>query len=1112
MVRFRNTKTTGLYGKIRRMDFITRYQKLNTAQKEAVDTTEGPVMVIAGPGTGKTELLSMRVANILKRTDTLPENILCLTFTESGAIAMRERLATIIGPAAYKVAIHTFHSFGTEIINQNAQFFYHGATFRPADELSSYELLRVIFDELEYDNPLASKMNGEYTYLKDTLDTISQLKKSGLTSDELLQVLDANDAVLDTVEPKLSPIFATRLSKLAIPQLAELIDDIRTSGGEIRFPGIAPLSLILADSLGEATAEALEQNSTKPITKWRNQWMKKDESSAFALKSRAQAIKLRAVSYVYFQYLTRMQQAQLFDFDDMILRVVHGLEVFAELRFNLQEKFQYILVDEFQDTNLAQMRILHNLASSEVNEGRPNIMTVGDDDQAIYSFQGADIGNINGFLQAFPSTKLITLTDNYRSSELILSHARSIITQGESRLENNIAGLNKSLVARNIPPNTAVELREFTSTLHERSQLVEMISKQLKQGVQADSIAVLARRHHEIVALLPYFSQANIPVNYERRDNILELESIKLCELVAKILVALFEKRHTDAESLLPQLLAHPAFQFQPIDIWNLSLKASQNHTSWLELMSTTPQFIPLFQWLVSQSQALAHTPLEYMLDEIVGKVESRETYTSPLLHYFFAPEKLSQTPDSYLIHLEALRSIRARLRDYHPDETPTLQSFLEFIHLHRTANTPITSIRSETTKQTNAITLMTAHKSKGLEFDHVYIIGAVDSSWGERVRPRARLITFPENLPLAPAGDSLDDRIRLFYVACTRAKKQLFISYSTSDENNRSLLPASFLLNNAWQKIVMPHETMSENAIAASEASWYKPLVSPLQPELKQVLRPVLEKYKLSATHLCAFLDIARGGPQTFLLERLLQFPQAPSPSAAYGSAVHATLHHAHTHLVATGKQRPHEDILHDYEQYLENCHLPAKEFQEYLQKGSDVLTTYLDAKYDSFTPTQKTELNFAGQSVVLGEAHLTGTLDLIDITDDTLVITDYKTGKAALSWSGRTEYEKMKLHRYKQQLMFYHLLTMHSRDYSKYKVSKAVLQFVEATPKGEIAGLEASFSREDLETFIQLIQAVWQHIIVLNLPDTSRYEPTYKGILAFENDLLGNSGLLQV
>ena len=151
--------------------FDARYRQLNAAQRQAVDAIDGPLLVVAGPGTGKTELLGMRAANILRSTDTLPENILCLTFTDSGAAAMRERLAGIIGPDAYRVAIHTFHSFGTEVINQNNQYFYHGAAFRPADEVTMHQVLSEIFDELDYTNPLASKNNGEHTHLKDTMST-----------------------------------------------------------------------------------------------------------------------------------------------------------------------------------------------------------------------------------------------------------------------------------------------------------------------------------------------------------------------------------------------------------------------------------------------------------------------------------------------------------------------------------------------------------------------------------------------------------------------------------------------------------------------------------------------------------------------------------------------------------------------------------------------------------------------------------------------------------------------------------------------------------------------------------------------------------------------------
>ena len=204
--------------------FDDRYKKLNEEQRQAVDLVDGPLLVVAGPGTGKTELLSMRVANILKKTDTLPENILCLTFTESGATAMRSRLSDIVGPIAYKVAIQTFHSFGTEIINQNREYFYRGAEFQPADDIASYDILTNIFDELDYNNPLASKNNGEYVHLSDTLKAIGELKQAGLSSDELIAVLDANDRTLDAVEQDLADIFANRPSVSMLSMLVPIAE------------------------------------------------------------------------------------------------------------------------------------------------------------------------------------------------------------------------------------------------------------------------------------------------------------------------------------------------------------------------------------------------------------------------------------------------------------------------------------------------------------------------------------------------------------------------------------------------------------------------------------------------------------------------------------------------------------------------------------------------------------------------------------------------------------------------------------------------------------------------------------------------------------------------
>ena len=274
----------------------------------------------------------------------------------------------------------------------------------------------------------------------------------------------------------------------------------------------------------------------------------------------------------------------------------------------------------------------------------------------------------------------------------------------------------------------------------------------------------------------------------------------------------------------------------------------------------------------------------------------------------------------------------------------------------------------------------------------------------------------------------------------------------------------------------------------------------------MKELLAPRLENYKLSSTHLSNFLDVSRGGPQKFLLNDLLKFPRAKLPSASYGTAIHVALQRAHAHLSATGKPRPTEDILHDFEESLASQYLSEKDFRAYLQKGSDALSAFLEAKHASFSPTQKTELNFANQHAYLGKACLTGSLDLVDSDKEakTIAVTDYKTGKASRDWNGKTDYEKIKLHRYKQQLMFYQLLVRHSRDYGAYTFEKGILQFVEPTPTGEIIALEAYFSPDDLDRFGLLIQRVWQRIVTLDLPDSSGFEPSYKGILEFESHLL--------
>ena len=1092
------------------MDFAKRYAKLNKAQKQAVDTIDGPVMVVAGPGTGKTELLSVRTANILQKTDTLPENILCLTFTDSGANAMRERLTEIIGKEAYKVAVHTFHSFGSEIINQNGQYFYQGAQFHAADSLSSYEIIRDIFKSLDYNNPIAGKMNDEYTYLSDSLTAISELKKSGLTSDELLNILEENNLVIEKTEQLLSPIFGERINKNTANLIAKHIDAIRHSNGNITLPTIVSLSKVLSDSLEAATNEAIALNSTKPITAWRNLWFKKDASGSYILKSHERQTKLKALSFVYEQYLSHMQEASLYDFDDMILRVVHAMEVFHDLRFNLQEKYQYIMVDEFQDTNMAQMRILHNLTNNIAQGDTPNIMVVGDDDQAIYSFQGADISNIIDFQTNYPKAKIITLTDNYRSTADILSGARDIILQGHERLENRIETLNKELTSHSSDKGKNVHLHEAETIAHERHWITQDIKTRIKSGQSPNSIAVLTRRHYEINALLPYFSRANIAVNYERRDNVLDQAPIKIIEQLARILIELINGRHDTASALLPELLAHKSWGIPPKILWELSIKAYDNHNRWLDIMAQTPEFVQLHDWIINTATLAVDMPLEQILDIIIGNPNSisdndTPAFTSPIYNYFFSNSKLENNSSEYLIYLESLRAIRAKLREYRPNTTPTLSTFIEFIELNRKIGSTI-SIMRQSIESDNAVNIMTAHKSKGLEFDTVYVINSVDTVWGERARSRNRLISYPENLPLAPAGESDDERLRLFFVAITRAKKQLNISYSLSDDNGKKTLCAAFLLDSKWPTKLIKSPDTTKGAIESTELAWYQPLANLSNASMRDLLLPTLENYKLSVTHLHNFLDVSKCGPELFLLNNLLRFPSAKSPHAAFGTAIHDTIQKAHSHLTSTGKTQAIEDIVSNFESSLENQHLSPRDFEIFLQKGSDALRIFLDQKYKTFKVGDQTELNFARQHSILGEAHITGSLDLVNIdkASKTIAVTDYKTGKPSTNWSGKTDYEKIKLHKFKQQLLFYKLLVENARDYHDHKVETGTIQFVEPTFTGDIASLDIAFDSNELDYFTKLINAVWLHIIQLNLPDVSNYEKSYKGILAFEQDLV--------
>ena len=1081
--------------------FDQEYQKLNKPQKEAVDTVYGPLMVVAGPGTGKTQLLSMRVANILRTSDVLPRNILCLTFTESAAMAMRERLLGLIGIDAHKVAIHTFHSFGVEVINQYPQYFYNGAQFTPSDEVLQMEIVREILQNLPYDNPLTSTMNDSFVYIKAIIQAIENLKKAGLDAHGLRTILDDNQAVIDKFEPLLGEAFnVTRFSKSHIPGVREALEAM-PQGREADIPEpFQPLHTVIRNSLETAVSEAEESGSTKPITAWKSVWLQKNEHNQYVFKDRANNERLYALAEVYQRYQAELHLRERYDFADMVLQVLHVLETYPEFRYELQEQYQFLLVDEFQDSNDVQLRILYALADNPVHEGNPDFMVVGDDDQAIYKFQGAEVSNILHFRDMYPEAPVVTLRENYRSRQNLLDVARPVITQGETRLETALPEVEKTLRAAGSSGDGTIVYARMETPVHEYTWVAREIRRLIDDdGMAAGNIAVIGRQHASLEQLMPHLRTLDVPVVYERRQNVLEEHHItQLIELTYAV-QALAEGEHERANEYVSRVLSFPFWQIDPVDIWRISSQAYQQRMHWLDIMleSQDPYIAKIARFLLECSQRAASEPLEYVLDRLIGSRKGDE-FRSPYREYHFSDQRFDHNRGEYVAFLSALRLLRERLQGYRSREVIYLRDFVEFIELHRENDMPIVD-ETPFVSSEDAVHVLTAHKAKGQEYDTVFIIDGQESVWAKS-KDRNR-ITFPGNMPIKPAGDALDDQLRLFFVAMTRARSNLYITGYERDNAGKPSPLVPFLDHSQFTQ-----ESLEPEAVAdALERSWqsYHPL--PRTSDAHAVLKPILDTYQLNVTHFLKFLNVVWSGPHTFLLESMLRFPQAQTASAAYGSAVHATLREAYRYI-ENGWPLEDEAILDAFEGFLRQQRMREHEYEKYRDQGRKELPRYLGARKHTFEPGHLIETNFKNQGVTVEGARLSGAIDKMVLNQDSSCqVYDFKTGKPLTGWSKNNDHEALKAWRYQTQLIFYKLLVENSRSWSEYTVDRGTLEFVRPY-KDDIVTLELAMEDADVSRVASLIGAVWERIQNLDFPDVSGYEKDMSGIRQFEDDLLAD------
>ena len=1097
---------------------------LNDAQKKAVTTIDGPVLVIAGPGTGKTQLLTTRIAHILATTDTLPENILCLTFTESAAATMRQRLASMIGQAAYNITISTYHAFGSDLLRRYPDYFADLSDQKPADDLSIDAIFRHIVEELPYGNPL----KFADTYLGDIKTFVSDAKRALLTPDDIRIIAKSNADFIVQAQPLVHNCLASmvRVDKKSLDLFMNLEQALAPLSVAMPLPQVAPLSSMVLTTLREAIQQAEESGKTMALTKWKNTWLVKDDAGAFTLDGQKTTQKLLAAADIYEQYLQALNERNLFDYDDMILRAVRGLETNDDLRFTLQERYLYILLDEFQDTNGAQLRLVELLTDNPVLEGRPNVLAVGDDDQAIYAFQGADYSHMLQFRDLYRDVVPVALTKNYRSHAHILHAARGIAEQIEERLHHHFPEIEKTLEAANpaLQKSATVERHEAKSDVGQFAWTAHKIAELVQSGVPASEIAVLAPQHKYLEPLVPYLQESGVPVRYEKRENVLDDACVQQLLTMSSLVQALRVGDFASANALWAEVLSYPFWGLPTSMLWQLSWQANDDRENWTETLLAHEQLKPIVLFFMRLSMLAETETLETMLDYIIGvaPLDLAEpgftTFRSPLyVHYFQENTAELENVGSFWDLLTNLTILRARLREYKADQSDclVLTDFIDFVAAHRAANIKIVNT-SPYQEADEAVQLMTAFKSKGMEFAAVFVLAVNDEAWGVSARAQSSRLSLPPNLQfIRYAGATNDERLRLFYVAVTRAKTQLYLVNYQATYSGKALSRLRYLnevtegkqgksplLPDTSQTILPAEGDELQNPQNDLAAYWQQRHHRALTKEdARALLQPRLQQFQLSPTHVNSFIDLEYAGPASFFINTILRFPKAPTATGQFGNAIHETLEWIHLHHKKQGSVPDIRRVFAAFEQRLRAKRLSTQDTAQMIDRGQTCLRAYLAQRQHTIASTNECEISFRREGVFIGDTHMAGNIDklIIDPERKTITIVDYKTGTSYQRWQHST-----KLHKYKQQLYLYRALIEGSRRFAGYTVEDAYLEFVEPNEAGDIVELHLVFDADEYQKVKQLAQAVWRRIMQVDLPDVSAFSPDMKGIEQFEHLLL--------
>lgn len=847
-------------------------------QSKAVSHNNGPLLIIAGAGSGKTKVISERVVRLINDGKALSNEILALTFTDKAASEMLQRIEQNLPSSYEELFVKTFHSFCEKILRESG---------------------------------LEIGIDPGYKILSDT-DQWFFFKKH------------LYEFELDYYRPLGNP--------------NKFIYELTGHFGKLRDELISPEEYLkYAEGLSEDDDEKREEKR-----------------------------KIVEIARVYQQYQELLLKHNSLDFGNLTFLAIELLRKRPSVLKQYRERFKYVLVDEFQDTNFAQYQLVLLLSG-----GHKNLFVVGDDDQSIYKWRGASLSNILQFEESFPGSEKVVLLQNYRSKKEILDAAYSVIVNNNpDRLEVKI-GLNKKLEAVN-GDGGKVAVHHFRSFTSEAEFVAEEIGKAYQSGTPYEEMAILIRTNALAHAFVEELKSQGIPYQIRSPKGLLSLDEIKDLICVCRILADPFD------DVAMLRLLKLDCLEVSMSEILALMKKAG--HRSLFEIMKEKSDLsegnnlsLPGVESGIIRAGEILKSLIEFSKKNSVGLVLNEFLKLSGHLKYLVDGEKYEE--------IENINEFAKQVNKFEREhDDNTVVDFVQYLNLLEEANA---SLSYDAFRDRQSVQILTVHGSKGLEFEKVFMVGLCKNRFPSINRRDTFEIPQELTKEIYPEGDfHIQEERRLFYVAMTRAKSHLYLTYSDFYEGSRN-----------WQMSPFVGEAMGRGGVEIIEHEDNEDAILKLQ-KLKKIEKPKLEVLPLKSKNLSySQLDTFKICPLQYNYKYILKIPVADSHTLSFGSSVHETLREFYQNLL-----RGRKVSIKLMEGLYEKCWRPigyesVEQEQSKKAKGMEILRDFYEKNKDPWILPAYLEKNFF---LKVGEYGISGRIDRIDkLEDGTFEVIDYKTGR---------------------------------------------------------------------------------------------------------------------